>query len=207
MPVTINGNGSITGISVGGLGSGVVNTASIVNGAVTNVKHGPGSVINVASTKYRGVTSFAADSNFTRNISDINTTITTVGTNSTFLVNVYMMGEGNDNDSNYRCRLTRTIGGTETRLGGNDAGSRAGVFQLPTEGHDSGNTAVTLTYVNIANYHDEPGTLASGTAVTYKLYIQNQSGQTWYLNRTKNDTDAFTCERGLSYMTIMEVKA
>ena len=27
MPVTINGNGSITGLSVGGLGAGVVNTA------------------------------------------------------------------------------------------------------------------------------------------------------------------------------------
>ena len=26
MPVTINGNGSITGLSVGGLGSGVANT-------------------------------------------------------------------------------------------------------------------------------------------------------------------------------------
>ena len=31
MPVTINGNGSITGLSVGGLGSGVVNTASIAD--------------------------------------------------------------------------------------------------------------------------------------------------------------------------------
>ena len=180
--------------------------ANFVGGSGGYLSAAPkGSIINVASTKYRDVTSFAADSNFTRNISQINTTITTVGTNSTFLVNVYMMGEGNDNDSNYRCRLTRTIGGTETRLGGNDASNRAGVFQLPTEGHDSGNTAVTMTYINITNYHDEPGTLASGTAVTYKLFIQNQSGQTWYLNRTKNDTDAFTCERGLSYMTIMEI--
>ena len=29
MPVTINGDGSIAGLSVGGLGSGVVNTATI----------------------------------------------------------------------------------------------------------------------------------------------------------------------------------
>ena len=28
MPVTINGDGSIAGLSVGGLGSGVVNTAT-----------------------------------------------------------------------------------------------------------------------------------------------------------------------------------
>ena len=160
------------------------NGASFTAGTGGHLSAAPkGSIINVASTKYRDVTSFAADSNFTRNISQINTTITTVGTNSTFLVNVYMMGEGDDNDSNYRCRLTRTIGGTETRLGGNDASNRAGVFQLPTEGHDSGNTSVTMTYINITNYHDEPGTLDSGTAVTYKLFIHNNSSQTWYLNR------------------------
>ena len=38
MPVTINGNGSITGLSVGGLGSGVVNEATIADGAVTQAK-------------------------------------------------------------------------------------------------------------------------------------------------------------------------
>ena len=38
MPVTINGDGSITGLSVGGLGSGVVNEATIADGAVTQAK-------------------------------------------------------------------------------------------------------------------------------------------------------------------------
>ena len=63
--------------------------ANFVGGSGGYLSAAPkGSIINVASTKYRDVTSFAADSNFTRNISQINTTITTVGTNSTFLVNV-----------------------------------------------------------------------------------------------------------------------
>ena len=35
MPVTINGDGSITGLSVGGLGAGVVNTATLADGAAT----------------------------------------------------------------------------------------------------------------------------------------------------------------------------
>ena len=38
MPVTINGDGSITGLSVGGLGSGVVNTAYSCDGAATQAK-------------------------------------------------------------------------------------------------------------------------------------------------------------------------
>ena len=57
MPVTINGDGSIVGLSVGGLPNGTVDadtlasnavtTAKIANSAVTNVKHGAGSVIQV----------------------------------------------------------------------------------------------------------------------------------------------------------------
>jgi len=38
MPVTINGDGSITGLSVGGLGSGVVNNSNIANNAVNASK-------------------------------------------------------------------------------------------------------------------------------------------------------------------------
>ncbi len=57
MPVTINGDGSITGLAVGGLPDGsvdadtlasnAVTTAKLANGAVTNIKHGAGSVIQV----------------------------------------------------------------------------------------------------------------------------------------------------------------
>ena len=50
MPVTINGDGSITGLSVGGLGSGVVNTASIADDAVT-VDKASGSVKGLTMTQ------------------------------------------------------------------------------------------------------------------------------------------------------------
>ena len=52
MPVTINGSGSIDGLSVGGLGSGVVNTATLANGAATGVKLGTGSVIQTVSSTF-----------------------------------------------------------------------------------------------------------------------------------------------------------
>ena len=38
MPVTINGDGSIAGLSVGGLGSGVVNNASLANSTIETAK-------------------------------------------------------------------------------------------------------------------------------------------------------------------------
>ena len=49
MPVTINGDGSITGLSVGGLGSGVVNTATIASNAITSALQPAGSVIQANS--------------------------------------------------------------------------------------------------------------------------------------------------------------
>ena len=52
MPVTINGDGSITGLSVGGLGAGVVNTATLADGAATQAKrtYAAGEVVQVATT-------------------------------------------------------------------------------------------------------------------------------------------------------------
>jgi|TARA_Y100000114_G_scaffold144324_1_gene152782 hypothetical protein len=47
MPVTINGDGSITGLSVGGLPDGCVDTDTLANGAATGAKQGTGSVIQV----------------------------------------------------------------------------------------------------------------------------------------------------------------
>tara|TARA_B100000965_G_scaffold144074_1_gene119992 strand:- start:642 stop:1229 length:588 start_codon:yes stop_codon:yes gene_type:complete len=44
MPVTINGDGSITGLSVGGLGSGVVNDATLASNAVTSAKLASGAI-------------------------------------------------------------------------------------------------------------------------------------------------------------------
>ena len=52
MPVTINGSGSIAGLSVGGLGSGVVNTATLADGANAGVKLGTGSVIQTVSSNF-----------------------------------------------------------------------------------------------------------------------------------------------------------
>jgi len=45
MTITINGNGTVTGVSVGGLPDGIVDTDMIATEAVTKAKQGPGSVV------------------------------------------------------------------------------------------------------------------------------------------------------------------
>jgi len=62
MPVTINGDGSISGLSVGGLGSGVVNTATLADGAATQSKRtfASGEIIQTISNTFNNEYTFAS---------------------------------------------------------------------------------------------------------------------------------------------------
>ena len=63
MPVTINGDGSITGLSVGGLGAGVVNTATLANGAATQAKRTYASGEIIQTKFYQNITQYSNNSN------------------------------------------------------------------------------------------------------------------------------------------------
>ena len=57
MPIAINGSGTITGVSVGGLPDGIVDTDMIAAGAVTAAKRGSGAVLQVVTAEYTTRTS------------------------------------------------------------------------------------------------------------------------------------------------------
>ena len=52
MAIQINGSGTITGISTGGLPDGIVDTDMLANGAVTNIKQGAGSIIQAKHLQF-----------------------------------------------------------------------------------------------------------------------------------------------------------
>ena len=54
MPITINGDGTITGLAVGGLPDGCVDTDTLANGAATDVKQGAGSVVQMQNVAISG---------------------------------------------------------------------------------------------------------------------------------------------------------
>ena len=97
MPVTINGDGSITGLAVGGLPDGCVDTDTLASGAVTNTKVnnsaaiagsklGAGSIVQVQT--FKGST---ADQDGTTNGDVIleSFTFTTTRANSRLLLNYH----------------------------------------------------------------------------------------------------------------------
>ena len=127
MPVTINGDGSIAGLSVGGLGSGVVNTASIADGAVTTDK-ASGSVKGIEMVDQWRITSAKSnsgqsvfDSNWERN--DLNSNkigsagmsesngVFTFPTTGKYLVIAFGYATGN-NDRYMGIWIERTVDGS-----------------------------------------------------------------------------------------------
>jgi len=62
MPITINGSGTLTGVSVGGLPDGIVDTDMLAAGAVTAPKRGAGAILQVVQTVKTDTTSTSSSS-------------------------------------------------------------------------------------------------------------------------------------------------
>ena len=103
MPVTINGNGSITGLSVGGLPNGSVNADSLASNAVTTAKIASnaitpsvmptGSIIQVVQGTTHGTNNYG-NVDFQNTV--ISTSITPVHANSKFILEaIVQFGIGN----------------------------------------------------------------------------------------------------------------
>ena len=217
MPVTINGDGSITGLSVGGLPDGTVDadtlasnavtTVKIADGAVTNIKHGSGSIIQVQTGTFTGTNNIALGSAATfYELDDFNVTITSTVAKSKFLVSCNFSGEPNFSDYNLGIRIQRTIGGSVTPIFvGASAGSRTTVLGMSNQGYHADDTNSTIASNSYTNLLDTPNQSA-GTAIKYAVYIAHLNGSSNYaLNRTWGNTDAATHERAFSSMTVMEV--
>ena len=62
MPISINGSGTVTGISVGGLPDGIVDTDMIATSAVTAPKRGAGAILQVVQNSFSTQTNFNSTS-------------------------------------------------------------------------------------------------------------------------------------------------
>ena len=184
MPVTINGDGSITGFvaQTANIANGAIGTNQLANGAVTNVKHGAGSVIQVkqaeSSTQNTQTTSTVFD------IVTVSLTPTAVG-NKIFVFGTVMgvQNGGGSNNTRFLCRITRD----STNLMTSDANHwLQGTTQVMRHG------GFSINYVDTA---------PSTNATTYKLvgYWADTSGSQCFVNKDNNS--------GSTTITVMEVVA
>ena len=191
MPVTINGSGSITGLSVGGLPNGTVDADTLASNAVTSAKLASGAITrsslpagSVLQT-VQVTTTTQVENAFSSQQTFITASITPTDSNNKILVNVNCGGCGSrDTSTFWQMRIKRD--GSLLR----GVGSYIGGY-----GDGSGNE----DYPN-CSFLDSPGTT---NALSYTLHGDRSSGgANCYFNH-HNSTG--TNSQAQSSMTLMEI--
>ena len=191
MPVTINGNGSITGLSVGGLPNGTVNADTLASNAVTSAKLASGAITrsslpagSVIQTVQVTTTS-QTENAYTSQQTFLTASITPTDSNNKILVNVNCCGCGSRNTSTFwRMRIKKDgslLRGVASYIGG--YGRDSGAEEYPS-----------------CSFLDSPGTT---NALSYTLHGDRVSGgSNCYFNH-HNGTG--TNSQASSSMTLMEI--
>ena len=191
MPVTINGDGSITGLAVGGLPDGSVDADTLASNAVTSAKLASGAITRSALPAgsvlqtVQVTTTTQTENAFTSAQTFLTASITPTDSNNKILVNVNCCGCGSRNTSTFwRMRIKKDgslLRGVASYIGG--------------YGDDSGNE----DYPN-CSFLDSPGTT---NAITYTLHGDRVSGSAnCYFN---HQDSSGTNSQGQSSMTLMEI--
>ena len=199
MPVTINGDGSITGLSVGGLPDGCVDTDTLANGAVTNVKHGAGSVIQVKSASKTDATSKTTTQSY--DIPGLSVSITpTSATSKIFIIfNLNIQSSGSFGGDVVRLVRDSTNICIADAAGTRIRGSNAVVRHEVGDNYDYAGETISNSFL------DSPG---DTNAHTYKLNLYDDSANnTVWINRDRSDSDGTGWRRTVSTITVMEIAA
>ena len=196
MPIAINGSGTVTGISVGGLPDGIVDADMLASNAVTAGKLASGvggKILQVVSTTKSDTFSTSSDS-FT-DVTGLNASITPSNSSNKVLVLVHVSGNV---DQNARINMRLVRGSTTIGMGdayGNRSRTFGGIYAP-----NNADTTETVSCVHL----DSPSTTS---ATTYKIQITFGSPATIYINRSDNWSDSATHNTGTSSITLMEVAA
>ncbi len=214
MPVTINGNGSITGLTAGGLpavavtpADGSITTAKLANGAATQAKrsYATGEVVQVKKTVITVATGETMSTAYQVVGNGFEITITPTSASN----HIYLMGHINMESHQQYCSLKfgRYIGGVESNPSGFN-GQQGGSNQVSgwsgnlyrAGNHDSyGNTNQPFNLVDTDHN--------TTNAITYKLQVTNSSGAySVFFNRTHTDSNTTYSYRALSTIIAMEIQ-
>ena len=192
MPVTINGDGTITGLAVGGLPDGCVDTDTLANGAATGAKQGAGSVIQVVQSSTQTRTVINQGTTFMD--TGLSATITPQFSSSKILIHAYHSVTfsnfaGNGDTGGWGMRLLR--GSTVIKNGASNGSDH--YISVPSE-----SSYIVFNDPDAFSFLDSPNTTS---AVTYKTQANESNAE---INVTINGNQAsnVSCE-----MILMEIKA
>ena len=205
MAITINGNGTLTGVSVGGLPDGIVDTdmlatnavatAKIADAAVTAAKRGAGAILQVVQTVKTDSFSSNTGSSFV-DITGMSVSITPSSSSSKILL-IPSLNLAAATSHRHGWQIKRD---STTIHFADSAGNRRQV----TAGQGNPPNSV-MNYHYCTPFLDSPSTTS---AITYKLQVIGEGSNTnIYVNRTEHDGDGSDKFRFASSMLAMEVAA
>ena len=207
MPIVLNGSGTVTGISVGGLPDGIVDTDMLAANAVSSAKlaSGVGGKLLAYQNAVKTDTSTTSSTSYV-DISGLSITMTPASAASRFRIDYSVNFAVPPSVYSGSLKLIKVVGGTTTDdiYIGDAAGNRT--------------RCSNWTWSTNASYSSYPVDVFSGSlihhpnttsAVTFKLQFKSHytSGFIVYVNRNQNDSDSSTHGRGASSITVMELAA
>lgn len=198
MPISINGTGSITGLSAGGLPDASVTAADLASGAARS-NFGAGAILQVSQTTITTVVSITTSATWT-DITGLSVSITPSSSSNKILVLTCVHGSTNTNGT---ARIIRTVSGVDTAVFVSTSTAGSGLLSGGGDfygGGYSGNSVGHYIFL------DSP---SSTNTVTYKVQGNAYNGASYPLtiNATNFDGDAYYRYRGASSITVMEVAA
>ena len=172
MPITINGDGSITGLSVGGLGSGVVNDTTLASNAVTNAKIANSAVTLAKTTGVSGLVPLNTVT-VSSNTSAVTFTETITGAFSTYKTYMIVMDGVRSVSDNEDFEMRIRYGSNGTSLYSN-SDYYSGTVGVSADEHFGVLNRFRLNYNNVGNFE------ASG-------YVKEDWNCTIYLHGFENN--------------------
>ena len=197
MPIAINGSGTITGISTGGISDAK---------AVADAAMPTGSIIQVVSTNLTAPSSVSYSAAALLASTPVTVDVISTVANSKFVISGMVHGEAEIENYEVGFVIRRTIGGSGASINvGTGSGSRAVLTTV------MGGTAIdaqqnnTSDATHFAPFLDSPNQ-AAGTTITYAYHPYGiVHGSTFYFCRTRDDNNNAYDERTASHITVFEV--
>ena len=198
MPITINGSGTLTGISVGGLPDGIVDADMLASNAVTAGKLASGvggKILQVVSATKTDT--FTTSSSSYTDITGLSVAITPSSASSKVFLIVNLHGIGDASTQMY-VEIFRTSDNTSICIG--DTRSNRVRASLGTGYFDQDNDINSQGI----NFLDSPNTTST---FNYKLRTKTQGAGTVLINRSNQDHDSTQSGTLASTITAIEVAA
>ena len=203
MAIAINGTGTITGISVGGLNDSIITSSELVNGAVTAAKIDSlpaGSILQVVQSVKTSEQSNSSASYV--QITDLNCSITPSSTNNKILIMVLVSSNIYSGYNSSFFRLTKGGTAISGALGNDSGDSNAEVSFADTATQYTNNKAMNTVGTT---YLDSP---SSTSALTYGVQWAVPNTNSTYTNYINGpyirDGNSYRA-RAISTITLMEV--